>query len=86
MDGGPKDGSAFSLSQSSKSLRAAGLPSSFYHRSLRLVSVWMAISKEFSGGPLFYSVWYSYGPWVDFFGLCPTLSVSVRESKKECVV
>jgi len=45
------------------------------------VSVWMVISKEFSGGPLFYQ---GIQLWMDFAPLC--LPVSVRESKKECVV
>ena len=69
MDGGPnKDGSAFSLS--------------VIELLVYTVSVWMVISKEFSGGPLFIPCYV----WMDFFGLCPTLPVSVRESKKECVV
>ena len=72
MDGGPnKDGSAFSLSV----IELLG-------RFVYTVSVWMVISKEFSGGPLFIPCYV----WMDFFGLCPTLPVSVRESKKECVV
>ena len=64
----PKDGSAFSLSQSSKSLRAA-VASSIPFR-----YAWMVISKEFSGGPLFIpsgKVLVGFG-WIflDFAPLC----------------